>query len=297
MKLLLDKGIGAGAIVNRNNNIPFYRPEKNTMKVIQNWGMKAYMEDMVKAFDYILTREDKTVIVTWGDGFDLVMAVLGSTDKYNSKIRGLIVINPAFSEVDGSKDIYRKNVDGYEKKLAAGEHAAETIEYYLRIKTLSDMVLIKPDAGSVFTKKMGYEGSMTNKELLENVLNDEDHPDLGIDYNHKEYTLGDFKKAFMQPLPLFSMVVPVAFLRDLNGLWLNDFVSEELGIVDAKSAVFPVSYIYSDSYEDSVKMDKSTFKGLREVSELPLGGISTIEIMLSDNAASFIANEADKMLK
>jgi peptidoglycan/xylan/chitin deacetylase (PgdA/CDA1 family) len=297
LKLLLDKGIRAGAVVNRNNNIPFYRPEKNTMKVIQNWGMKAYMDDMVKALDYILTQEDKTVIVTWGDGFDLVMAVLGSTDKYNTKIRGLIVVNPTFSEVDGSKDVYRKNVEDYNKKLAAGEHAAETMEYYLKIKTLSDMVLIKPDAVSVFTKRMGYKGAMTNKELLENVLNDDDHPDLGIDYNHSEYTLDDFKKAFMQPVPLFSMVVPVAYLRDLNDLWLNDFVSDELGVVDAKSVSLPVSYIYSDSYADSVKKEKETFKGLKEVSELPLDGISTIEIMLSDNAAAFISGEAEKMLK
>jgi peptidoglycan/xylan/chitin deacetylase (PgdA/CDA1 family) len=293
---LLDSGTQCAVMVNRNNNIPFYRPEKSTMKVIQDWGIKAYMEDMVKAFDVILTKEKKTVIVTWGDGFDLVMAVLGSTDKYNSKIKGLVVINPSFPEVGGSDDVYKKNIENYNKQLASGEHAAETIEFFLKIKTLSDMVVLKPDAVSVFTQKMGYKGTMTNKELLETVLDDEDHPDLGIDYDHQEYTLNDFKEAFMQPVPLFSMIVPIAYLRDLNSLWLNGFVSEELGIVDAKSVTMPVSYIYSDSYTDAVNKAKSVFSGLKEQSEMPIENISTIEIMLSNNVAAYIAAQTSKML-
>jgi peptidoglycan/xylan/chitin deacetylase (PgdA/CDA1 family) len=291
------KGTQCGVIVNRNNNIPFYRPEKSTMKVIQNWGMKAYMDDISAAFEYILSKEQKSVIVTWGDGFDQVMAVLGSTDKYNSKIRGIVAINPSFPETDPSGDLYRKNIADYNAKLAAGEHAAENMEYFLKIKTLSDMVVIKPDDVSRFTQKMGYKGTMTNKDLLEAVLNDEDHPDLGIDYSHEEYTLEDFKQAFMQPIPLFSMVVPITYLRDLNQLWLDNFVSEELGTVDARSVALPVSYIYSDSYADAVKKVKSVFTGLKEQSELQLEGISTIEIMLSNNVASFITDESAKMLK
>jgi peptidoglycan/xylan/chitin deacetylase (PgdA/CDA1 family) len=266
IRKLTASGTQCGAIVNRNNNLPFYRPEKNTMKVLQGWGLKTYMEDTVKAFDMILLKEDKTVIVTWGDGFDLVMAVLASTDKYNSKIRGIIVINPSFPEADAGGSVYRANIDKYNKQLAAGEHAAESIEYFLKIKTLSDMVVLEPEAVSRFTQKMGYKGEMTNKELLENVLNDEDHPDLGIDYSHSEYTLDDFKEAFMQPVPLFSMVVPIAFLRDLNDLWLNNFMSAELGIVDAKNVELPVSYIYSDSYGDAVKKVRSVRGNLAMVS-------------------------------
>lgn len=159
------------------------------------------------------------------------------------------------------------------------------------------MVVLEPDAISRFTVKMGYKGGMTNKELLENVLNDEDHPDLGIDYTHSEYTLDDFKEAFMQPLPLFSMVVPIAFLRDLNGLWLDNFVSEELGIVDAKSIDLPVSFIYSDSYGEAVKKVRSVFTGLKEDPSMSLAGISTIEMMLSNNVADFIYTETAKMLK
>jgi len=297
IRKLTASGTQCGAIVNRNNNLPFYRPEKNTMKVLQGWGLKTYMEDTVKAFDMILLKEDKTVIVTWGDGFDLVMAVLASTDKYNSKIRGIIVINPSFPEADAGGSVYRANIDKYNKQLAAGEHAAETIEYFLKIKTLSDMVVLEPEAVSRFTQKMGYKGEMTNKELLENVLNDEDHPDLGIDYSHSEYTLDDFKEAFMQPVPLFSMVVPIAFLRDLNDLWLNNFMSAELGIVDAKNVELPVSYIYSDSYGDAVKKVRSVFTGLKEGPAMALEGISTIELMLSNNVSDFISTETGKMLK
>jgi peptidoglycan/xylan/chitin deacetylase (PgdA/CDA1 family) len=297
VRKLLDSGTQCGVIVSRNNNIPFYRPENNTMKVLQGWGMKTYMEDMVKAFDMILLKEDKTVIVTWGDGFDLVMAVLSSTDKYNSRIRGIVAINPSFPEAGSGDDVYKKNIDNYNKQLAAGEHAAETLEYFLKIKTLSDMVVLEPDAISKFTGKMGYKGNMTNKDLLESVLNDEDHPDLGIDYGHSEYTLDDFKEAFMQPVPLFSMVVPIAYLRDLNDIWLNDFVSEELGVVDAKSVTLPVSYIYSGSYANAVKKSREVFPGLKEGPELPLQDISTIEIMLSNNVSDFISTEAAKMLK
>jgi peptidoglycan/xylan/chitin deacetylase (PgdA/CDA1 family) len=294
---LLANGTQCGIITNRNNNIPFYRPEKNTMKVIQDWGMKAYMDDMVRALDFITLKEKKSVILTWGDGFDLLMAVLSSTDKYNKKIKGIIVINPTFPEVDGTKDIYQKNLDEYNVQLANGEYAAEGLAYFLKIKTLSDMVVLKPDGVSRFTKKMGFDGTMTNKELLARVLNDADHPDLGINYRSKEYTLDDFRQAFMQPVPLFSMVQPIAYLRDLNSLWLNDFVSEELGVLEAKSLNFPVSYIYSDSYSDAVKKARATFTCLQPVSELPLDGISTIEMMLSDNVAGFVTTTAQAMMK
>jgi peptidoglycan/xylan/chitin deacetylase (PgdA/CDA1 family) len=296
MDKLLKEGLSCGVIVNRNNNIPFYRPEKDTMKVIQGWGMKEYMNDMVKALDFIALEGKKSVILTWGDGFDLIMAVLSSTEKYNKFIKRIIVINPTFPEVDGTKDVYRKNLDNYNALLAKGEHAAGKTDFFLRIKTLSDMVVIKPDDVSRFTAKMGYKGTMTNKELLAQVLNDEDHPDLGIDYAHAEYTLEDFKQAFMQPVPLLSMVVPIAYLRDLNDLWLNDFESAELGVLEAKSVAVPVSYIYSDSYTDAVKKARSTFTSMRVDSELPLEGISTIEMMLSNNVASFITAETEKML-
>jgi hypothetical protein len=297
MDRLLKSGYQCGVIVNRNNNIPFYRPEKKTMKVIQGWGLKEYMNDMAKALDFIFTKENKSVIVTWGDGFDTLMALLSSTDKYNKYIKGIIAINPSFPEVDGTKDVYKKNLDYYNIQLASGEYAAANMGYFLKIKTLSDMVVLKPDEESIFTNKMGYEGKMTNKELLARVLNDEDHPDLGIDYKRSEYNLADFRQAFMEPIPLFSMVEPVAFLRDLNELWYNEFISEELGAVDARSVAIPVSYIYSRSYSGAVAMAKETFPSMKADSEMPLDGISTIEMMLSNNVADFISSEAQKLFE
>jgi peptidoglycan/xylan/chitin deacetylase (PgdA/CDA1 family) len=297
MNKLIKSGYQCGVVVNRNNNIPFYRPEKNTMKVIQGWGMKEYMDDMTKMLDYIVLKEDKNVIFTWGDGFDTLMAVLSSTDKYNKYIKGIIVINPTFPEVDGTKDIYKKNVDYYNGQLAAGEFAAKSFGYFLRVKTLCDMVVLKPDAESRFTKKMGYDGVMTNKELLTRVLNDRNHPDLDLSYSNSEYTFGDFRQAFMQPLPLFSMVVPIAFLRDLNDLWSNDFISEELGAVDAKSVAIPVSFIYSDSYAGAVAKVKETFPAMKVVSEMPLHNISTIEMMLSNNTSDFVSSESQKFFE
>ncbi|GEM_PF-1390164 len=295
MKKLLALGYQCGVIVNRNNNIPFYRPEKRTMKVIQGWGLKEYMGDMTKALDFIFLKEDKSVIFTWGDGFDTLMAVLSSTDKYNKYIKGIVAVNPSFPEVDGTKEVYKKNLDYYNIQLASGEFEAQNLGYFLKVKTLSDMVVLKPDDISIFTKKMGYDGSMTNKQLLARVLNDEDHPDLGIDYKHSEYTLEDFRQAFMQPLPLFSMVVPIAFLRDINELWYNDFVSEELGAVDAKSVSIPISFIYSGSYAQAVAKVKDTFPSMKVLSELPLDGISTVEMMLSNNVADFVTDETQKI--
>jgi peptidoglycan/xylan/chitin deacetylase (PgdA/CDA1 family) len=294
MNKLLQSGYQCGVIVNRNNNIPFYRPEKKTMMVIQGWGLKEYMDDMTKMLDYIIIKDDSNVILTWGDGFDTLMAVLSSTDKYNKYIKGIIAINPTFPEVNGTKDIYKNNIDYYNDQLAKGEHAARSFGYFLKIKTLSDMVVIKPDATSIFTKKMGYTGEMTNKELLTRVLNDRNHPDLGLSYSSEQYTFDDFRQAFMQPIPLFSMVVPIAFLRDLNELWYNDFVSEALGAVDAKSVSIPVSFIYSNSYAGAVAKAKDTFSDMKIQSEMPLHNISTIEIMLSNNVSDFVSAEAQK---
>ena len=93
------------------------------------------------------------------------------------------------------------------------------------------------------------------------------------------------------------MVVPIAFLRDLNDLWSNDFISEELGAVDAKSVAIPVSFIYSDSYAGAVAKVKETFPAMKVVSEMPLHNISTIEMMLSNNTSDFVSSESQKFFE
>jgi peptidoglycan/xylan/chitin deacetylase (PgdA/CDA1 family) len=296
IRKLMNCGVQCGALVMRNNNIPFYRPDSKTMQVIQDWGLKKYTDDIKSALDYIFRQEKKTVIVTWGDGFDQIMSILSSTGKYNGYIKGIVVLNPSFSDGTG-KDFFRKTVNDCDELLAKGEYASGDLNFFLKIKTISDMEVLKPDESSIFTRKMGYSGSMTNKELLEKTLNDADHPDLGIDYNHGEYTLEDFNQAFKQPLPLFSMVVPVALRRDLSSLWLNDFTAGYLGIKGTGDVTLPVSFIYSDYYEDSVKYIKGVFPCIQNGNDFAMGGISTIEMMLSNNVAVFITGELLKMLK
>jgi len=286
-------GFQSYVMVNRNNNIPFYR-EDDIAKVVKEWGLKEFTSDIKDALFYISGREQGAYILTWGDGFDQTMAALATTKKFNNFIKGIITINPSISGNTGDRDFFRKNVFYYDELVAKGESMTEDLKFFLKVKTLSDLMVLKPEAPSPFSEKLGY-GKLSNKDTLKKVFDDEDHPDLGIDYQSKLYTLDDFRKAFMIPLPLFSMIEPMALVRDINYLWYEGFTSDDLGIKSPEKLAFPVSYYYTDSYAANVTAIKNLFKGFTTLDENPAGDIATIELLLSNNTWPKIIDEVKNM--
>lgn len=293
MSGLIKAGFQNYVLVNRNNNVPFYR-EDDIAKVVKGWGLKEFISDIKDALYYIAGRETDAYILTWGDGFDQVAAALTSGINFQNFIKGMILINPSITGNDGSKSFFRKNVFYYDELVAKGESMTEDLKFFLKIKTLSDLMVLKPDALSPFSEELGY-GKMTNKDVLAKVFDEEDHPDIGIDYQSKLYSLDDFRKAFMIPLPLFSMIEPMALVRDINYLWYEGFNSDEFGVKDADKLSLPVAYFYTDSYESNIAAVKNIFKGFETQGENSCGDITTIELMLSNDTAANIVAEAGRM--
>jgi len=282
------------AIVNRNNNIPFYRPDKE-MSVITTWGLEAFMQDLKMALDHITETNKRIIIFTWGDGFDLVMATLSADAKYKDIVKGIITINPSVITDDNTKDTFEKSVNYYDGLLSKGGYAAENLSQYLKIKTLSDLMVLKANESSPFASELGYK-NVTNEEILMKEMDREDHPDFSIGYGNNEYTIAEFKEAFMKPLPLFSMVIPNKLLRDINNLWYNDFHLTEYGINKDK-LTYPVVYLYSPYYIKNVDRITNSLTGLKNIGKYLYKDASTVEIMLSDTTSSIFLSRAISMFK
>lgn len=67
--------------------------------------------------------------------------------------------------------------------------------------------------------------------------------------------------------------------------------------MDSKSVSVPVTFIYSDSYEKAEKYVASNFPELNVRQGLVLDGISTVEMLLSNNVTDFMATEASLLVK
>lgn len=280
--------------VSRNNDVPFYRPDK-VLGVIKNWGLKEFMDDLQDIFDLMAQKKKRVILITWGDGFDMLMSILSGPGDYQDLVKGVIAINPSVLEDGLGFHDFKTNVDYYDALLKEGIYSTVKSSTFLKIKTLFDIMILKPDSPSPFAQLLGY-GSLSNRDLLNRVLEDEDHPSLSINFKSKEYSMDDFKAAFIQPVPLFNMVVPTALLRDINSLWSTVFRNEDYGIIDHEKINLPVVYLFSSGYSDNIARTKETFKSMKTLCEHNFGDMSTIEIMLSERAIDLIMNAANRFM-
>jgi peptidoglycan/xylan/chitin deacetylase (PgdA/CDA1 family) len=272
-------------MVNRNNNIPFYRPIKE-MNTLLSWGLDEYVEDLKETLDYLDVEKTDWAVITWGDGFDLLAVTLARYPDYAQHLKGMAALNPSILAPDGDTPAaFAAEVKHYDAQLAAGEYASLKLNVFLKIKTLADLMVLNPDLPSPFAVKLGYPAGMTNKQLLVEELDKEDHPDLGLDYASAHYTVEDFKAAFMRPVPLFSMVVPLRWLRDIHELWATDF---QQAAIRKSQWVLPVLTLVSADYEPNLDRIQKTFPKLRLERHKVFTDLSTIELLLSDAAADSV---------
>jgi peptidoglycan/xylan/chitin deacetylase (PgdA/CDA1 family) len=277
---LQDAGVETYVMTGRNSSLPFERLDRN-VRSITNWGLKDYRNDIRKAVDSVVSRSNREMVVlTWGDGFDMLMAVL-STRGYTNTIRGIVAVNPSLRAKIGSKEEFGRNAAQNRKQLASGKYAPNKFTYYMKIKVLSDLMVLKPDSESPFCAELGYRKKMSNKNVLKKVIDDASDPETMISYSGPGYTLEDYKQAFMSPLPVFSVLVPLTWIRDLNVLWQNGFVMNQYGITDKAKVNVPVMFYYSKYYKESPGRLERTFPGLQVRARYSYPELSTLEMLLS----------------
>ena len=266
--------------VGRNNNLPFYRPDKE-MNIITSWGLSEYLGDTKNLLDYMTGKEKNIVILVWGDGFDLLCAALAANPQYDGKILGIVAVNPSLRGWDGNIETYKAAYTQLDAELAAGQYSTENMSVFLSIKTLSDMMILKPDAISPFGLELGYR-NVTNKKLFLKVLDNLNHPDMSINMDSKEFSMDSFKEAFMRPMPLFSMLEPIKLIRDINFLKYTGFKDETLGLKGPEGMNVPVVMFYNEDYAANAKAAQETFKNVSFTVMPAVDSQSTIEILLSD---------------
>ena len=237
-------GIKTYMTVGRNNNVPFYRPDKE-MNIITTWGLSEYLGDTKKLLDFVVEREKNIVILVWGDSFDLLMAALAINPEYENNIKGIVAVNPSLRGWDGKQDSYKNAYTLFDNALSEGQYTSENMSIFLSIKTLSDMMILKPDFISPFGSELGYK-NITNKKLFLKVLDNLNHPDMSINLDNKSFSMASFKEAFMRPMPLFSMLEPIKLIRDINFLRFNGFKDSSLGINSPEAVTVPIAVFYND---------------------------------------------------
>lgn len=289
-------GFSSAVLVERNNNIPFYRPDKE-MRSITNWGLPVFIEDTRSSLDYLIQEKKKLVVLAWGDGFDILMATLCKYPYLRQEISGLIAVNPSLRTYSSNQlTSFRDNIKYYNTLLEEGKYATTKLDFFLKVKTLSDLSTIKPDSFSPFDSVLGYPG-YSNFELLKKVIEDENDPDLSLRDLEGHYRLKDFKSAQMKPLPLFSMVVPLSLQKDLNSLWLSGFNQESDGITGKKDLNFPAVFVCSPQNQAALSRITNTFQALRVRKVYSMDGLSTSELLLSDRVTEIIYQNTRRLLK
>ena len=275
---LFSNNISVYAMVSRNYDIPFYRPD-NEMRLLKNWDLNLFMQDVQRTIDYLESQKKQVVVITWGDGFDITLATLCKSN-YSKSIKGLIALNPSIL-APNNKQTFSSNVNYYDNKSEEWRYDAEELDFFTEIKTLSDLAVLLPESKSPYKTILGWT-NQSNYDLFINVINKADHADFSLMHKENHFSMQEFHYAFMQPLPVFSILVPFSLSRDINQLWLNDFNFLNYGIIHKDDIDYPLSTFYSANYQDSTKRIYSTFPKLQIKHDYFMDNLSTIELLLSD---------------
>jgi hypothetical protein len=86
----------------------------------------------------------------------------------------------------------------------------------------------------------------------------------------------------MQPLPVFSMVVPLKWMVDLNDLWARQFELPARGLTHRMELTSRVCCFFSDPFADNVRQIRATFPKISAEDRPIPGNLSTVELLLSD---------------
>jgi peptidoglycan/xylan/chitin deacetylase (PgdA/CDA1 family) len=296
IKSLNAAGYDCQVVSGRNNYIPFYRPENEIMKTVKDWGLDEIVSDIKEVFDYMKSQNEKPVVITWGDGFDAAMSFLSTYPDYLKMTKGVMAVNPSLPGYTGSLEYYKTEEDKHNATMENKIYEASNLGFFLKVKTLMDMMILKPDEASPFAKKMAMPG-LTNKELLAAYLDDQHHPEIGFNKTMPDGLMDDFTGASMQPMPLFGMVVPVAYLRDINLVWYNDYYSKELKITHAAELKTNIYIFYSDHYAENEKAIKTAFDLITIKGEYHYDGKSTVEMLLDNGLINRAVDEAGNLEK
>jgi peptidoglycan/xylan/chitin deacetylase (PgdA/CDA1 family) len=277
------QGVQAYALVTRNNNIPFYRPDKQIMQDVGIWGLPDYVKDLKTTLNYVRAREKEFAVVTWGDGFDWLAATVAGDSECAEGIAGVLAVNPSLVNPRNDAGYYAAERERLDAQLAQGQLELESLPFYIKIKTLADLMIVKPNAQSPFAKRLGYVETFTNSQVFHEELDRLDHPELSIDETDDEYSLETFKGAFMQPLPVFSMVVPVRVVRDYHDLWARNFTDLAGTTLTAANLNLPLAVWDSKDYRHNPERILRMFPKLRLQAAYHREDDSTVEILLSDS--------------
>jgi peptidoglycan/xylan/chitin deacetylase (PgdA/CDA1 family) len=291
------QGIQAYVLVTRNNNIPFYRPDKQIVQDVGVWGLPDYVQDLKTTLAYVHAREKSFAVITWGDGFDWLAATVSGDSRCAAGMAGILAVNPSLVNPRNTPGHDAQERDRLDAKLAQGQFELESLPFYIKMKTLADLMIVKPDAPSPFAAKLGYVTTFTNRQVFHEELDRLDHPELSIDETGGEYSLETFTNAFMQPLPVFSMVVPVRVMRDYHDLWARNFVDLAGTTLTPANLDLPMAVWDSKDYRHNAERILRTFPKLRLQAAYHREDDSTVEILLSDSSISQMVEETGRFFQ
>jgi hypothetical protein len=282
-------------MVTRNNNLPFYRPDKEIMKDVADWGLRDYMEDLKITLEYMREKETNFAVVTRGDGFDWLAATVAGDSRCAEGIAGVMAVNPSLCNPKSGTTFFEQERKRMDALLQQGQYELDSLKFYIKVKTLADLMIVKPDAPSPFARRLGY-GALTNRQVFREELDRLDHPDLSVDETSTEYTLAEFTNVFMQPLPVFSMVVPLKVMRDLNALWTTGFTRAPGMVLHPDQVKMPVIMWDTREYRNNPERILRTFAQVEVCNVHPLADDSTVEALISDSVIAQMVEELGRML-
>lgn len=295
MDRLAQSGVRAYVMVSRNNNLPFYRPDKEIMRDVSEWSLRDYTEDLKLTLAYVRAQEKQFAVVTWGDGFDWLTATVAGDSRCAEGMAGVLAVNPSLQNPGGSPLFFGRERDRMDRQLQQGLYELDSLKFFIKVKTLADLMIVKPDAPSPFARRLGY-GALSNRQVFREELDRLDHPELSVDEHSGEYTLAEFTEVFMRPLPTFSLVVPLRIMRDFHALWATGFSAADGVTAHPQTVSLPMILWASDAYRENPERIFQTFPNVDVCNVHRLGQDSTVEALLSDTVVSQVQEEYDRLI-
>jgi peptidoglycan/xylan/chitin deacetylase (PgdA/CDA1 family) len=289
---LTNSGIQTCVMVPRNNNVPYWRPD-HEMKVITNWNLEQFQQDLKNTLDYLNKDDREIVVLTWNEGFDILVSTLLRYKNSGSNIKGVFGINPSLREEPQVPNFFGIRLDFLNRKISSGDFTNESLNFFIQVKTLSDLAILKPDQASSYSSSMGY-GYLSNYDMLKAFIDNQSDPDLSLDSLDEHYTMTEFHQAFFKPLPVFSMLIPITLEHDINELWARDFYWKEKQITGKESLKIPVYYIYSTGHLPTFTRLTNTFGGMDVEGDIYFEGLSTVELLLSKQVSDLVTNKLNQ---
>ncbi len=238
IKRFRDFSIEVLVYLNRTYVFSFYLAELH-MEEFKSWGLQEMVEDFKEVLKFLYSRKKKFYIVTWGDGFDFLIALIRRNKNFANLVKGIFVISPSDFFTLTRNDLIQQSYF-YKNLIENKKYVFESLTEINSIYAYLNMAFVKPFHKSPFNPKL------RNIDAFIKALSMNKYFNVSFNEFSENYILDFVRELEYTPLPLSGIVWPTKYYLDLTEFYLSSQsnIADLLPNTNSKIVFFTTTNLY-----------------------------------------------------